>query len=333
MLKLVPVYVEFKNTKQKSALSPGFWVGINSTEEFIEEIWNIAKVTVKREIICDPVDKTQCFTEKAEPDVSDAGSFLKIVDIISHVTLEIQAMSDDRLQFWSDGRKLDLHIYPYGITVITKAQWTAIHKGTNALIKEVEVDKTGAPKEEELVTLAKTLQEVHKYHYVAPFVTWKAWAEHILKKKVEDRDRLIHNAPPLRMIDLFKVAATNSDREYEFLQHDLALSGTVAEGVALDIDGLIQSFERVVEARRALQVAEKLHEEKLRALKAKISVTGETLRQVHVRTRAQANMQGAEYEDDIQYASDDQHEEYLDEEVLFFVFYCTPKLLKSLVNG
>lgn len=127
--------------------------------------------------------KTQSFGDKETPDVLDIDKFLKIIDTVSHNNHGVHGISEDRLEYWSDGRKLDLHVYPYGTSVQTKAQWTAIHKGQNALVPNVVTDKAGSATEEEIEALVERLKDIHRFHYTAPHITWRAWADWILKKK------------------------------------------------------------------------------------------------------------------------------------------------------
>lgn len=306
--------MEFKNTKQKPALNNGFWVAVNTLDAFFEQLWNIASDNIKREIICDPVANSQVFSEKEFPDVSDLDKFVKIIDTVGHHTTECQNVSEDRLLYWTDGRRLDLHIYPYGTSVLKRAQWTAIHKGPNALIKTVETDKAGAATEEEVEALVEKLKDVHNFHYSAPHITWRTWADWILKKKVEQRELYVNKPPPYKIFDMFKAVGMNADQELASIHHEVSVAEGVTEGVSLDISGLIQSFKSVMACTRAQQAAEEVHLQKLEAFQTRMTATKETLELVGHRTRPVENALSLEYLNKITNTEDVDHAEYLEDD-------------------
>uniref|UniRef100_A0A336MPG1 CSON003720 protein n=1 Tax=Culicoides sonorensis TaxID=179676 RepID=A0A336MPG1_CULSO len=324
IIRIVSLYVEFKNTKNKSPLTRnGYWLIFDSIDLFQSQFWEISRNSIKREIVCDFTTKSIQFGENEPPDASDLHKFVKLVDTISHVTLEMDSISEDRLDYWSDGRKIELHIYPYGITVWYKSQWDGIHKGRNALVKEVQTDKAGAPSNEEVETLVDRLKEVHKLHYTAPHITWRVWAEFILKKKPEEHEDLVHQAPPYKIIDLFKSAGVNADKELASLRQDTSVAQGISEGTAADIDGLIQSFECVLEARKIKTAAEDVHYQKLKAFKIKMNAQTETLQLVNQRNKPQENDLSFEYFENIGDQDDVDHVEYVEEDVWHLnIFLC-----------
>lgn len=317
VLKTFAVYVEFKNTKTKSPINNGLWLSTNSVEGFLLELWDMTSDKIKREIICDPAAHTQTFSDKEIPDVSDIARFVRICDTVGHAYHNIDDVTDCELLNWSDGRKLEIHVYPYGTTVVTKAQWTKIHKGQNALVPAIQTDRAGAPTEAEVEAIVEQLKEIHRFHYSAPHITWRAWADFILKKKPEERELFMRKPPPYKLIDLFRPVHVNADIELAAITNDVTVAESVSEGVILDIDGLINSYECQMvasKARRAVEKAvEKTYLYKLKAFKVKMDATHQTLNVVSQRARPHENAMSLEYLESIGNQEDVDHMEYLEE--------------------
>lgn len=124
--------------------------------------------------------------------------------------------------------------------------------------------------------------------------------------------------PPYKIIDLFKAVGVNADVELQSIHQDVSLAEGISEGITLDIDGLIQSFECVMQQTKALQAFQEVHMQKLQAFKTKNSATTNTLQLVTQRTRPVENMQSAEYLDEVTDQLDIDHVEYAEDEVLIF---------------
>uniref|UniRef100_A0A336MWB0 CSON006981 protein n=1 Tax=Culicoides sonorensis TaxID=179676 RepID=A0A336MWB0_CULSO len=313
VLKMFIVYVEYKNSRQKQQIGDGLFVCIDNVEEFLEIVWEKSQEFIKREIVINPVENSQSFSTKEVPDINDVYKFCRIVDTVAHSSTELEIIDDSRLDFWSDGRRLDLHVYPYGTSIITASQWKSIHKGVNSLVKDVDKDKSGAATEEEIDRIVERLKEEHSEHFSAAYITWRIWAEWLLKKRVEEHEHYIKKPPPMNIVKLFK-SPNSSENALKSHKENVNIAVDLTMGHEADVDRLIQRYETVMASTRAKLRTEEVFFNELLEFKSKITGTKSALESVDRSLSVAENPVSLDYYEKISNQEDIDHVE--DEEII-----------------
>lgn len=270
-INLVPSIRQFEKQTQTSKIGENWMFQVDSLEDFFSEMFLHCEPFLKREIIIDPLEKTHAFGEKETPDPSDLPKFVKIRDPISKYTYEMESINEARLQIWSDERQLLVFIYPHSHSITYRSEWNAIHKGTNALIKSVPADKSGAPAEEAIEEMVTKLKECHRFNYTGMHIHWRTWAQYILNQRSTDHDVLIPRPPPRGILELFETALSNARSRIALIREDVNIAEGINGGLGLEIQGLIRDFDNIVRLSTEKLEAEQSFQRKLTALAQKVN--------------------------------------------------------------
>lgn len=251
-LKVNAVVKTFLSQKTDSAVSPEeHWsFEISTVAEFHHELWPKVRPFVKREIYF--VEKKPFWSEKEIPDEEDLSKFVLLFDPKSRRSFDVAGITLADLARWDDERVMVLTICEYSVAVHSKPAWTSAEK---SLILPAERDRSGAAAEAEIGRLVDKLKDQHQFHYQAQYITWRQWADYVLKQPGHTRERSINNPPPQHLIHLFSCAKEPADTLVSELRQNVNIGEGVNQSFSDQLVEMRAEFNKILRLSGLLQEA------------------------------------------------------------------------------
>lgn len=247
----------------------------DSFDSFCDGVWLYVEPYLKREIVFGDDNHDVSWSEKEKPDYTDLEKFVSFYDgSVGRRTYDLTEINSTFLKLWSDERLITINIFPHSNSVLSKQNWKVASKN---LVHSEETDRAGAVSETEINNLVERLKEVHRFHYVAPYITWRAWAEYIFKKGAHCRESLVIAPPPAHIIGLFQAARSNAENTNIQVRQNVSIAQGLNSGMGLDLESLVDEFQSAMHLHKETEQAFARFGAKLDAIKNRNENTSENL--------------------------------------------------------
>lgn len=304
-----PFVREFLNSRETTSLEVEWTIEADTLGDFVSELWFKCEPYLKREIVIDPLSKVHSFVEKEAPDYTDLDKFVKFRDPVSKYTYALIEVTEIKLGHWSDGRRINVIIFPHSFSIVYRKQWDSIKSGPTALLAPTRTDKAGAPTEAEVEAVAIKLQEIHRMNYTGRNCHWSAWAEHIVKKGPLGQEALMLKPPPKGLMKLFETAHSNHAIQILSIRQNVNVAEGINHGFGIDIAKLIEEYKQIVRASEVKLSADKQFLESLVRLQEKVETNEQNLSLFGTAVQARDNPMSEEYLNTIGIQDDEEHRE------------------------
>lgn len=262
-----------KNFLSQKAESEEEWdVVISGIGDLKVTLWSKIQPYLRREIIV--ADQQVQWSDQESPSEDELDKFISFYDQTHRRSFKLDVITDTDLNRWTDGRKITINICHYSTAVVNKTIWGKVEK---KLLKPAAKDKAGAAAEAAVDQMINELKTAHRFHYVANYITWRMWADYVLKQPGNQWQSAIQAPPPHHMLHLFTAARTNPDDLVSELRHNLSIGKSINSGFEDDVAQLVNEFQQLkVKFDNVFHGMISL-ESRLNALQAKCKTTGDNL--------------------------------------------------------
>lgn len=199
---------------------------------------------------------------------------MSIFDPISRHTYWLENITSEDLERWKDGRLLQLNLFVYSSSVKTKKLLQLVEK---KLLAPADKDRSGAAAEAEIAKLIETLKENHQFHFTAPYISWRRWADYLLKQPGHSRETAASHAPPHHLIHLFARAPANSDDLVADLRQNVNIGTGINNEFSTAMESLISEFAMIKTMAERLVTVTTSFERRLEAELRSVDKTRENL--------------------------------------------------------
>ncbi|KAJ3266163.1 hypothetical protein HDU77_002294 [Chytriomyces hyalinus] len=168
-------------------------------------IWNKFRDRLERRAIYDESATPQFTISDSDPTVEDIDSYFYFEkDSRKHCfgpKTGFSTLSNVILTNWTkSATPVTMLILKHGDAIRTTALFQQYDK---TVLQPIITDRAGAPAELLHMDIIARLREQHAAHYEAGLITWRLWANEILRLPVPQQANAIRQPPPLQMSQLF----------------------------------------------------------------------------------------------------------------------------------
>lgn len=271
-LELVLIRKNFLTQKPENSTNETWKIKVSGIGDLKVTLWPKIQPYLRREAI---VNGQQIEWSKNElPAEDELGKFIMFYDQTNRRSYKLDLLTEDDLDRWSDERKISLFICHYSTAIANKSIWLQLEK---KLIKPAAKDKAGAAAESALDEMVRVLKEAHRWHYEANYITWRMWADFILKQPGHQWESLTQSPPPHHMLHLFTAARTNPDNLVSELRQNLSIGKSINSSFEDDIGQIATEFKQLKVKFDGLVHGMTAFEARLDAIQFKCKTTGDNL--------------------------------------------------------
>lgn len=229
---------EFKG--QTSGAYIARWdISVNSREEFLTTVWNLASEYLHREIIFEASadgDSSPKWCSKEKPTEEDFNKFALFQSGRRYYKVEnIQDSKHNLLQNWRD-KEISLYLHIYSLSVSNRAIWNTVKE---CLIEPNERDRAGAASTQALLDLTEELRRTHGGLLEAHGMAWTFWANAIQSAPAYKRSSMMEY-PPQTLAGLFKA---KEGIRVNTIKRELETANNVNDSYHEDIVALRKTFD------------------------------------------------------------------------------------------
>jgi hypothetical protein len=288
---------------ESSAEDTECWrISVSKVEELQHVLWPEIVVHIKREVIFNDLIPT--WSETETPSEEDLPKFVSIFDPKSRRSYDLSSITNKDLERWNDERILQLNIFVFSNSVKNKKMWDAVEK---KLITPADKDRAGAAAEAEIGRMVESLKQIHRHHYVAPYITWRRWADYLLKQPGHSRDAASLDPPPHHLIHLFCRAQTNAEALVADVRQNLSIGEGLNQDFSIDVANLATEFSAIKTFSQELNKAVESFERRLESMTQKVGNTNESLKLFRSAVGVTEDQYGRDLYDNIQEQEDVDH--------------------------
>lgn len=301
------------NQEETITSSEAQWtIETSGLADFKVKLWLKVQPHLHREVIF--INKAPTWSEKERPEEVDLHKFLIFFYKVGRRTVNLNGVTDADISRWStpDDRLIVLNICAYSMNVASKPNWTQVAK---LLIKPAEKDKSGAAAGSAINELVDELKASHQFHYTAPYICWRQWADYVLNKPGNMRAQLIQDHASHHLIHLFTRSRNNND----VLLNNIRQNVNIGDGINNDVWNELERIQGDVDGLKLL-IDESLNvvdliENRINAMRIKCQHTTEHLNLFQDAMGPEENCYGRALFENIREQEDDDHADYLLDEV------------------
>lgn len=224
-------------------------VSVNSPEQFINEVWDVAKSHISQEIVVTGEDQFT-WNRQDSRGVEEIDKFVQIQDKVGKKTFTPSTIKYDTLRVFKN-KGIVILIYEYSISMSNQKIWT---KANKKLIEPALRDRAGATANQEFQQLIAELRETHGFHLEADASCWGQWANFIQKQSPAEHESFVRRFPPDHLSHLFTAIPTSAAATLNSIRHGLTVAQNVSSIAINDIQQIRNEFNTIKSTAENLKI-------------------------------------------------------------------------------